>query len=285
MSRPSGDAERPGAGRPPLAPLDLAGRAALVTGAGSREGIGFACARRLGALGARVLVTATTDRAHARAHELRAAGIDAASFVADLTDPVAATALVTEALARFGRLDALVNNAGMTAVGDPQQPSTLAATTDAQWRTALDRNLSTAFHVTRAAITPMLTAGYGRVVNVASTSGPVTAYPGDAAYHAAKAGMVGLTRALAIETAARGVTVNAVAPGWIATPSSTAHELAMGDMTPVGRSGTPDEAAAVVALLAVPAASYLTGQLIVVDGANAIAEERHLPDRFTRDVR
>jgi 3-oxoacyl-[acyl-carrier protein] reductase len=162
----------------------------------------------------------------------------------------------------------------MTATTDPQEPQALAVTTDAQWRAALERNLSTAFHVTRAALPAMTAAGFGRIVNVASTSGTVGAYAGDAAYHAAKAGMVGLTRALAIETAAQGITVNAVAPGWIATPSSTEEELRAGAATPVGRSGTPDEIAAVVALVAVPAASYLTGQLIVVDGANSIMEEK-----------
>ncbi len=259
-----------------LAPLDLAGRVAVVTGAGSAGGIGFACARRLGALGASVLVTSTTERVHERAVELVADGVDAAGFVADLRDPARAEALLSEADRRFGGIDVLVNNAGMTSVSDPQDPAGLAETTGAQWRAALERNLSTAFHVTRAALPSMLAAGYGRIVNVASTSGAVGAYPGDAGYHAAKAGMVGLTRALAIETAAQGITVNAVAPGWIATPSSTPRELAMGEATPVGRPGTPDEVAAVVALLSVPAASYLTGQLLVVDGGNSIAEERHV---------
>jgi 3-oxoacyl-[acyl-carrier protein] reductase len=276
MSGATGDATRVADALPPLAPLDLVGRVALVTGAGSREGIGFACARRLGALGAAVLVTSTTERAHTRAAELRAVGIDADAAVADLTDPEAAQSLVDAAARRFGRLDVLVNNAGMTAVSDPQEPAGLAATSDAQWRASLDRNLSTAFHVTRAALPLLLAADHGRIVNVASSSGPVTAYRGDAAYHAAKAGMVGLTRALAIETAADGVTVNAVAPGWIATPSSTVHELAMGAATPVGRSGSADEVAVVVALLAVPANSYVTGQLIVVDGANSIEEEKHV---------
>ncbi|MDW5593234.1 SDR family NAD(P)-dependent oxidoreductase [Conexibacter stalactiti] len=270
--------------------VDLGGAVAIVTGAGSRDGIGFACARRLAALGARVVVTSTTERAHERAGELGggACGGDAGDadaglganaafgFVADLTDPAQAVALVAAAIERFGRLDVLVNNAGMTAVTDPEQPAELAGTSDAQWRAALDRNLTTAFNVTRAALPALLDSGRGRVVNVASTSGAVNAYPGDAAYHAAKAGMVGLTRALAVETAARGVTVNAVAPGWIATPSSTERELAMGAATPAGRPGTPDEIAAVVALLAAPAVSYLTGQLIVVDGANSIAEEKHV---------
>lgn len=100
------------------------------------------------------------------------------------------------------------------------------------------------------------------------------AYTGDVAYHAAKAGMLGLTRGAAVDVAASGITVNAVAPGWIATPSSSEHELAMGRATPLGRSGTPLEVAAAVAFLASRGASYITGQLLVVDGANSINEER-----------
>jgi len=254
---------------------DLEGRAALVTGAGSRDGIGFAVARALGALGARVVVAATTDRIEARAEELRDEGVEAVATQGDLTDPEVAAAAVGAALDRFGQLDVLVNNAGMTALTDPESPARLAEMTDRQWRTTIDRNLTTAFNVTRAALGPMTERGFGRIVNVASTSGPVVAYPGDAAYHAAKAGMVGLTRAVAIEVATAGITVNAVAPGWIATPSATGHERKMGEATPVGRSGWPAEVAAAVVGLALPAAAYTTGQLLVVDGANSIAEEKH----------
>jgi 3-oxoacyl-[acyl-carrier protein] reductase len=161
----------------------------------------------------------------------------------------------------------------MTAVTDPASGAPVAELTDDAWRDALDRNLSTAFFVTRAALPTMLEAGFGRIVNVASTSGPFLAYPGDAGYHAAKAGMIGLTRALAVEVAGRGITANAVAPGWIATPSSTTREIRMGEATPVGRPGRPGEVASAVAALAAPEASYTTGQVLVVDGGNAIVEE------------
>jgi len=261
--------------QPNRADFDLKGRVALVTGAGSADGIGFATARSLGRLGAAVVIAATTDRIEERAAELRAEGIEAATTTGDLTDPGSASRTVQAVMSGFGRLDVLVNNAGMTSNSDPQSPASLAGMSDDQWHSTIDRNLTTAFNVTRAALGPMLDRGFGRIVNVASTSGPVTAYMGDAAYHAAKAGMIGLTRALAIEVAAQGITVNAVAPGWIATPSSTSHELAMGNATPVGRSGTPVEVASAIAGLVMPAASYTTGQLLVVDGANSIAEEKH----------
>ena len=113
---------------------------------------------------------------------------------------------------------------------------------------------------------------YGRIVNVASASGPVQAFVGDIGYHAAKAGMIGLTKAVALETAKEGITVNAVAPGWIATGSQTPVEAEAGKRTPIGRSGTPEEVAAVLAWLATPAASYVTGQMFVVDGGSSLQE-------------
>jgi 3-oxoacyl-[acyl-carrier protein] reductase len=244
---------------------------ALVTGAGSEHGIGFAVAKALTASGVRTAVVATSERIHDRAAELGGGTI---GFVADLTDPDAVDELLADVVGWGGRLDIVVNNAGMTSVAagsDADGP--LVGLTTGQWNDTLARNLTTAFLVCRAAVPVMRDDGYGRIVNVASTSGPVTAFVDGSAYAAAKSGMVGMTRALALEVATDGITVNAVAPGWIDTASATAGERRAGAATPIGRSGTADEVAAAVAFLASPAASYITGTMLVVDGGNSIAED------------
>ncbi|MDQ1716745.1 MAG: 3-oxoacyl-[acyl-carrier protein] reductase [Pseudonocardiales bacterium] len=255
-------------------PFDLTGRVAIVTGAGSPTGIGFATAELLAELGAAVLVTSTTDRVQERVAELRGGGAEVAGVAADLTEPADAQRIVDAALTRWGRLDILVNNAGMTSVSQPVgEDGPLEAMSLETWRAGLHRNLDTAFLATRAAL-PAMTAGGGRVVMVASVTGPVMAMRADPVYAAAKAGMVGLVRALALDVTVRGVTVNAVAPGWVATGSQTPHEHQQGLRTPIGRSATSAEVAAAVVFLASPAASYITGQCLVVDGGNSIAEER-----------
>ncbi len=255
--------------------FDLTGRVALVTGAGSARGIGFAGARLLGSLGAGVLVTSTTPRVEERAAQLRASGVDAIAMTGDLTVPDVAASLVQHALDRWGRLDIVVHSAGMTSLSEPAAPGQpLGETTWGSWRSGVARNLDTTFLVVRAALAPMAVAGWGRVVVVTSVTGPVMAMRAEPVYAAAKAGVVGLVRSVAVDYAARGITANAVAPGWIATASQTPFEADQGLRGPMGRSADPDEVAAVIGWLATPGASYVTGQCVVVDGGNSIGEER-----------
>lgn len=256
--------------------LDLSGRVALITGAGSETGIGFAAARCLASLGASVAVCATTERIHDRVERLRVDGAAAVGLVGDLTDPAVVARVVAETVDALGGVDILVNNAGMTSVSAPGSGEAgLATDLDLErWRQSLSRNLDTAFLMSREVLAHMRSRRWGRIVSVTSVTGPVMAMRAEPAYAAAKAGMVGLTRALAVDHAADGITVNAVAPGWIRTGSQTADEAVQGRHTPVGRSAEPSEIGWVVAWLCTPAASYLTGQCLVVDGGNSIAEER-----------
>lgn len=248
------------------------GRVALVTGAGSDSGIGFACAKALAAAGARVAVTSTTKRIRERCDELAIDAADKLAVVADLTKTVDVKRLIAATMRELGPIDIVVNNAGMVQTGRRMPHGRAHDMSDAEFQHHLDLNLKTCFAVTRAVLPAMMRRRYGRIVNIASVTGPLVINPRSSGYGTAKAAMVGYTRAVAIEVAGKGITCNAVAPGWIASGSASKKEILAGTQTPTGRSGTPDEVAALALFLATEEASYITGQMLVVDGGNSIQE-------------
>ncbi|MFR4019161.1 MAG: SDR family NAD(P)-dependent oxidoreductase, partial [Clostridia bacterium] len=172
----------------------------------------------------------------------------------------------------FGRIDILINNAGMVQVGETQISVHVADMSYEHWDHGIDRNLNITFNVTRQVIPHMISQGYGRIVNVSSVTGPVVSNPGSSVYGAAKSAITGMSKALAIETAGYGITVNNVLPGWIATDSQTESEKIGAENTPAGRGGTPEEIANLNVFLASDKASYITGQDFIVDGGNTIQE-------------
>jgi 3-oxoacyl-[acyl-carrier protein] reductase len=253
-------------------PFDFGSRVALVTGCGSESGIGHACARMLARLGAAVAETATTDRVQERADELRATGASATAHIADLTVRAEAFALVEAVEREHGRLDVLVNAAGIAQTGIPAPDAAFADLSEAEWRRELAVNLMTAVFTTQAALPGMARRGYGRVVMISSVTGPFVMAPKQAGYGASKGAMDGVMRSIALDYGRCGVTANSVAPGWIDTASSLDDELVAARSTPAGRAGTAAEAAAVAVFLASEEAAYVTGQTLVVDGGNIIQE-------------
>ena len=247
-------------------------KVALVTGAGSADGIGFATAQLLRAAGARVAITSTTERIFDRLKDLDGDDRHCFAAPADLTRPDAVAALITEIEAGLGPIDIVVNNAGMVQVGRDESAGEMATMSDESWQYGVDINLSSAFYVTRAALKGMIARNYGRIIHMSSVTGPVVGIAGSSVYGAAKAGMLGMARSLAIEVGAHNITVNCIGPGWIQTGSSSNEEIIAGKYTPAGRSGTPDEVGHVAVFLASEEASYINGQLIVVDGGNTVQE-------------
>jgi 3-oxoacyl-[acyl-carrier protein] reductase len=243
--------------------FDLTGKRALVTGASG--GIGGAIARGLHEQGATIAISGTRrDALDALAGEL---GGRTHVLTANLTDAGAADKLIADAEAAMGGLDILVNNAGITRDGLAMRLK------DDDWASVIELNLATVFRLTRAALRGMMKQRSGRIISIGSISG-VIGNPGQANYAAAKAGIVGMSKAIAQEVATRGITVNCVAPGFIATAMTDAvsektRERFLSGI-PLGRLGTVEEVAACVAFLAADEASYVTGQTLHVNGGMAM---------------
>ncbi|WP_374985916.1 3-oxoacyl-[acyl-carrier-protein] reductase [Alicyclobacillus sp. SP_1] len=246
---------------------DGMGKVSLVTG--SSRGIGRAIAVELAAGGGQVVVNyaGRVEAAEETARLVRAAGGEALLVQANVRQVSEVERLVQCVLERFGRIDVLVNNAGVTRDG------LLVRMKDSDWDEVLETNLRAAFYVTREVARPMMKARYGRIINIASVVG-VIGNPGQVNYVASKAGLIGLTKSVAKELAPRHITVNAIAPGWIETDMTEALSpetlASMRSAIPLGRPGKPEDVAAAVGFLASEQANYITGQVLHIDGGMAM---------------
>jgi 3-oxoacyl-[acyl-carrier protein] reductase len=241
--------------------FDLSGKVALVTG-GSR-GIGRAISLALAAHGAKVAINYASNAAAATEVKGVIGEGNATTIAGDVGDPAAGAALVAATIQAFGRIDILVNNAGVTA------DDLILRMSEAEWDKVIDTNLKGTFHVTKAAIRPMVRQRFGRIISVSSVAG-IVGNAGQANYSAAKAGMIGFTKAIAKEVASRNITANVIAPGFVDTEMTAdltdAQREQIMAMVAVGRTGKPDDVAPAAVFLASDEAAYVTGHVLTVDG-------------------
>jgi 3-oxoacyl-[acyl-carrier protein] reductase len=242
--------------------MSLSGRVAFVTGAS--QGIGRACALKLATEGATVAVAARNqDKLNELVNEIIAAGGKAAAFTLDVTDEEQVKSAIKSAIAQFGKIDVLVNNAGIT------RDQLVLRMKRADWDSVLQTNLTSAYLCTQQVTSSMLKQRWGRIINITSVFGQM-GQAGQANYSASKAGLIGLTMAIARELGSRTITCNAVAPGFIETAMTEAlgeeFKQSAAKQIPLGRVGSPADVAAAVAFLASDGASYITGHVLNVNG-------------------
>jgi 3-oxoacyl-[acyl-carrier protein] reductase len=257
--------------------LDLQGKVVLVTGAGSQIGIGRAIARAFAARGAVVaandVVAEDLERTVTELHE---AGAKASAHVADVADKAAVSAMVKEVEQKQGRIDVLVSNAGIA------KRAPFASMSENEFRRTLDVNLGGAFNCAQAVVPGMIERGAGRIVSISSLMGAAWGWDEHVHYNASKAAIEGLTRGLAVELGPHGITVNAIAPGFVWTAQATSREHSLGpeglevakDYIPLRRIAEPEDIADVVLFFASPAARYVTGQTLLVDGGVTLGDLR-----------
>ena len=255
----------------------LTGKTAIVTG--GSKGIGEAIVRKLAEHGADVVFTYQSNEIKAKQVEeaCNELGRKCAAIKSDASSFEESAALIDFVINHYQKIDILVNNAGMTSLSSPallSESEDVATMSLDDWHRGMSRNMDTTFLVTKYLLPHLRNSKSGRIIIISSVTGHVMAMKHQPIYAAAKAAMVGLTKSIALDEAKYGITCNAILPGWIQTDAISDNEKANGASVPLGRGGTADEVASLVAYLASTEASYITGQALVIDGGNSIKEER-----------